>query len=45
VLELTQTRHPTSILEVLEADAHARECAQSVIATHSGSPVQYAKSK
>ncbi len=45
VLELTQTRHPASIQEVLEADAHARECAQSVIANHIGSPVQFAKSK
>jgi 1-deoxy-D-xylulose-5-phosphate reductoisomerase len=32
VLELTPTRHPASIRDVLEADAQARACAQRVIA-------------
>jgi 1-deoxy-D-xylulose-5-phosphate reductoisomerase len=34
VLSLTPTRHPSSIEEVLKADATARECAHSVVAQH-----------
>lgn len=45
VLAQTSAHHPTSITDVLEADAHARECSQRVIAHHTGAPVQYAKSK
>ena len=43
VLALTPIQHPASIRDVLEADAHARECAQSVIAHHTGAAIQYAK--